>query len=135
MLAGAAWSVQMNAEAYFVRLGESYDALIEHALAIADVIGRYRAQGIPIRQSYLLAVDYWVDARIVALELGDPSWTETNNIAPPKIPENLTVRPLVFVYRANDRARAGARAALSGGTTRIIPQSQHDRDFGVYVVR
>jgi len=136
MLAGAGWSVQMNAEAYFVRLGESYDALIEHALAIADVIGRYRTQGIPIRQSYLLAVDFWVDARIIALELGDPSWSNTNNIAPPKIPENLTVRPLVFVYRANDWPRVRELQRLyPGGTTRIIPQSQHDRDFGVYLVR
>ena len=136
LLAGAGWSAQMNAEAYFERLGESYDALIEHALEIATVLGRYRAQGIPIRHAYLLAVDFWVDARIIALELGDPSWSDTNNIVPPKVPEGLTARPLVFVYRANDRERVRALESLyPGGTTRIIPQSQHDRDFGVYVVR
>ncbi len=136
LLAGAGWSAQMNAEAYFERLGESYDALIEHALEIAAVLSRYRAQGIPIRHAYLLAVDFWVDARIIALELGDPSWSDTNNIVPPKVPEGLTARPLVFVYRANDRERVRALESLyPGGTTRIIPQSQHDRDFGVYVVR
>ena len=136
LLAGAGWSVQMNAEAYFVRLADSYDALIEHALEIAAVIGRYRSHGVPIRQSYLLAVDYWVDARIIALELGDPSWSDTNNIVPPKVPEGLTARPLLFVYRANDRERVRTLERLyPGGTTRIIPQSQHDRDFGVYVVR
>ena len=136
LLAGAGWSVQMNAETYFVRLGESYDALIEHSLEIVAMIDRYRSQGIPIRQSYLLAVDYWVDARIIALELGDPSWSNTNNIVPPKVPEGLTVRPLVFVYRSNDKERVRTLERLyPGGKTRIIPQSQHDRDFGVYVVR
>ena len=114
MLAGAGWSVQMNAEAYFVRLGESYDALIEHALPIADVIGRYRAQGIPIRQSYLLAVDFWVDARIIALELGDPSWSDTNNIAPPKIPAEPD-RAAARLRLPGERpgACARARTALS----------------------
>jgi 4-amino-4-deoxy-L-arabinose transferase-like glycosyltransferase len=136
LLAGAGYSVQMNAEAYFVRLGESYDALIEHALEIAAVIGRYRSHGVPIRQSYLLAVDYWVDARIIALELGDPSWSDTNNVLPGKVPEGLTARPLVFVYRANDKERVKTLERLyPGGTTRIIPQSHHDRDFGVYVIR
>ena len=136
LLAGAGYSVQANAEAYFVRLGESYDAVIEHAIEIATLIGRYRSQGIPIRQIYLLAVDYWVDARIIALELGDPSWSDTNNVVPPKVPEGLTVRPLIFVYRSNDAERVRTLERLyPGGTPRIIPQSSRDRDFGVYVIR
>ena len=136
LLAGASASMRINAESYFVHFGVSYDAVIEHAMEIAAVIGQYRARGVPIGQQYLLAVDYWVDARNIALELGDPSWSDTNNIGPPKIPEGLTARPLVFVYRANDRERVRALERLyPGGKTRIIPQSQHDRDFGVYVVR
>jgi hypothetical protein len=136
LLAGAGYSLQENAEAYFDRLAVSYDALIEHSMEIAAVIGQYRNQGIPIGQQYLLAVDFWVDARNIALELGDPAWSDTNNIAPPKVPEELTARPLLFVYRANDRERLRTLERLyPGGAARIIPQSHPDRNFGVYLVR
>ncbi len=136
-LVGAAGiSIQQNSEAYFERLRGSYDSLIEHSIEIASVIKSYCARGVPIGQQYLLAVDYWVDARCIALELDDPSWADTNNIAPPTVPEGLTARPLVFIYRFNDEERVEAlRRLYPGGTARIIPQSHPDRNFGVYVVR
>jgi hypothetical protein len=136
LLASAAFSIQQNARAYFDRLGASYDALIEHAMEMAAVIRHYQAEGVPIKQSYLLAVDFWVDARNIALELDDPRWADTNNIAPPKVPEDLTARPLVFIYRSSDTARVETlRRLYPGGTARILPQSHRDRDFGVYLVR
>ncbi len=136
MLAGAGYSLQRNAEAYFGRLAVSYDALIEHAQEIAAVIARYRSQGIPIQQSYLLATDFWVDARLVAFELGQPAWSDTNNVAPPNVPEGLAARPLVFIYRASDAERVRTLERLyPGGTHRILTQSHPDRNFGVYLVR
>ncbi len=136
LLATASVSVRENAESYFVKLGVSYDALIEHAMEIAAEIRRQQAQGVPIGQSYLLAVDYWVDARNIALELGDPSWSDTNNIAEPKVPEGLTARPLVFIYRSSDGERVRTLQRLyPGGTARIVRQVHRDRNFGVYLVR
>jgi hypothetical protein len=136
LLAAASVSMRENAESYFVKLGVSYDRLIEHAMEIAAEIRRHQAQEVPIGQSYLLAVDYWVDARNIALELGDPTWSDTNNIAPPKVPEGLTARPLLFIYRANDAGRLRTLELLyPGGTARVVPQSHPDRNFGVYLVR
>ncbi len=136
LLASAGFSIQQNARAYFGRFGASYDALIEHAMEMAAVIRKYHAEGVPIRQSYLLAVDYWVDARNIAHELDDPAWADTNNIPTPEVPEDLTARPLVFIYRSNDTERVETlRRLYPGGTARLYPQSHPDRDFGVYFVR
>lgn len=136
LVAGAGLSVRENAQAYFGKLGGSYDALIEHAMEISAVIAKYRAEGVPIAQQYLLAVDFWVDARNIALEIDDPAWADTNNIASPKVPEGLTVRPLVFIYRSSDVARVETLERLyPGGTARILAQSNADRNFGVYLVR
>jgi Dolichyl-phosphate-mannose-protein mannosyltransferase len=135
LFAAAAVSLRQNAEAYFVRLGIAYDAVIEHAVEVAAVLRQYRAQGIPLSQQYLLSTDYWMDARSVGLELGDPAWAETHNIPPPFVPDGLTARPLVFVYRANDADRLGLLKKLyPEGRGRIFPQSHPDRNFGVYLV-
>jgi hypothetical protein len=136
LLAGASVSVRQNAEAYFVKLGVSYDAVIEHAMEVATVMRQYRAQGIPYEQQYLLAEDFWVDARNIALEIGEAGWVEAHNIAPPAVPEGLTARPLVFIYRATDGQRLETlRRLYPGGTARVIPQSHPDRNFGVYLAR
>ena len=83
----------------------------------------------------LLAVDYWVDARNIALDLDDPAWADTNNIPDPKVPQ-LAERPLAFIYRSND---AGRRATLErmypGGSNQVMPQSHRDRNFSVFLVR
>lgn len=135
LLAAAAVSIRENAVDYFVRLGRSYDAVIEHSLEVAEVLGDYRRKGIPLSQQYLLGTDFWIDARNVALELGDPGWVEAHNVAPPRVPEGLTVRPLVFVYRPNDATRLEILHRLyPGGTERIYPQSYADKNFGVYYV-
>ena len=135
LLAAAAASIRENAQAYFVRLGVWYDQVIEHALEVAAVFGQYRARGIPLEQQYLLGTDFWVDARNVALELGQPGWADTHNIPPPRVPEGLTARPLVFVYRFNDTERLEQLHRLyPGGKERIYPQSHPDRNFGVYYV-
>ena len=135
LLAAAAVSIRQNAVDYFVRFGLSYDAVIEHALEIADVIRDYRAKGVPLSQQYLLGTEYWIDARNVALELGDPAWGETHNVAPPHVPADLKARPLVFVYRPGDTTRLDLLHRLyPGGTERIYPQSHPDRNFGVYYV-
>ena len=55
LLAGASVSVRENAASYFVRLGVSYDAVIEHAMEVAAVMRQYHTQGIPYDQQYLLA--------------------------------------------------------------------------------
>ena len=113
----------------------AYSALIEHSMEIAEVIRRNAANGIPIGQQYLLAVDYWVDGRNIALDLGDPKWADTNNIVAPKVPE-LTARPLAFVYRSTDtHASPRSRGSIREGTNRLMPQSHPDRNFSVYVVR
>ena len=135
LVLGAA-SARANAKAYFDRFGPAYDALIDHAGAMAAVILRYRAEGIPFAHQYLLASNFWVDARNIALELGDPAWADDHNIAPPDVPEGLAARPLVFLYRANDVDRLAALERLyPGGEGRILPQSNPERDFAVYVVR
>ena len=136
LVAAASLSIKENAEAYFVRLGAEYDALIEHSMEMAAVIRQYQAQGIPLARQYLLASDFWVDARNIALDLGEPAWAETNNIASPKVPEGLAERPLVFLYRANDAGRLETLKSLyPGGVARTLPQSHPDRNFGVYLVR
>ena len=84
----------------------------------------------------MLAVAFWVDARNIAHELDDPKWAVTNNIPSPDVPEVLTARPLVFIYRYSDTARVETlRRLYPGGTAQILPQSHPDRDFGVYLVR
>jgi len=136
LLAAASVSVRQNAEAYFVRLGVSYDAVIEHATEMAAVIRQYQSQGIPLDQQYLLASNFWVDARNIAFELGDPAWVDAHNIAPPAVPEGLTARPLVFLYRSSDIERVETlRRLYPEGVARILPQSHPDRNFGVYLVR
>lgn len=135
LVAAASVSVRENAEAYFVRLGVSYDAVIEHSIEMAAVFRQYQAQGIPLSQQYLLATNFWVDARNIGLELGDPGWVDAHNIPPPSVPEGLTVRPLVFLYRASDAGRLETlRRLYPGGSARTIPQSHPDRNFGVYLV-
>jgi hypothetical protein len=135
LCAGAAVSARENARSYFVALGTEYDHVIEHSMEIAAVIRRNAADGIPIRQQYLLAVDYWVDGRNIALDLDDPQWADTNNIAAPKVPQ-LSERPLVFIYRSNDTERLATLERLyPGGRNRVVPQSHPDRNFSVYVVR
>ncbi|HTR02167.1 MAG TPA: glycosyltransferase family 39 protein [Thermoanaerobaculia bacterium] len=136
LLAGALVSARENAEAYFRRLGTSYDALIEHAVEIAAVLSRYRDEGIPLSQQYLLSTRFWVDARNVAFQLGDPGWWEAHNVPPHETPEGLTARPLAFVYRSNDVERQEAlRRLYPEGVARIFPQSNADRSFVVYLVR
>ena len=136
LLAGAAVSARENAEAYFRRLAISYDALIEHATEIAAVMSRYRDEGIPLSQQYLLSTRFWVDARNVAFQLGEPEWWTAHNVAPHETPGGLTARPLAFVYRSNDVERQEAlRRLYPDGVARIFPQSNPDRTFGVYVVR
>lgn len=136
LLTAASVSFRDNAESYFVQLGVSYDGIIEHATEMAAVMDRYRAQGIPLENQYLLATAFWVDARSVGFEAGDPTWVQTHNIPPPDVPEGLTARPLVFYYRPNDTERLEALQRLyPGGTARILPQSHPDRNFGVYLVR
>ncbi|HEY1435621.1 MAG TPA: hypothetical protein VGG65_09615, partial [Thermoanaerobaculia bacterium] len=136
LLAVAGASLQANADAYFVRFGRSYDRLIEHSMEMAAVFRRYRAGGIPLAQQYLLAADYWVDARNIAFELGDLSWADSHNIPSPGVPEGLTARPLVFLYRANDAGRLAELERLyPGGLERVVPQSNPDRNFAVYLVR
>jgi hypothetical protein len=136
LLAAASVSVRENAEAYFVRLGVSYDAVIEHSIEMARVFQQYQAQGVPLSQQYLLATNFWVDARNIGLELGDPSWVNSHNIPPPEVPEGLTERPLVFLYRSSDAGRLETLKRLyPGGSARTIPQSHPDRNFDVYLVR
>ncbi|HKD18681.1 MAG TPA: glycosyltransferase family 39 protein [Thermoanaerobaculia bacterium] len=132
---GAIVSARLNARAYFEELGPAYSAIIEHAIEIADVIRRNVADGIPIGRQYLLAVDYWVDGRNIALDLGDPTWADTNIIPSPKVPD-LTARPLAFIYRSSDTERLATLQRLyPGGTNRLVPQSHRDRNFSLYVVR
>ncbi|MEX0880963.1 MAG: glycosyltransferase family 39 protein [Thermoanaerobaculia bacterium] len=136
LAAGAVFSVQQNAHAYFVRFGASYDHLIEHSMEMAEVIKQYRARGVPISQTYLLAADFWVDARNIAFELDDPGWSDTHNIVSPKVPEGLEARPLVFLYRSTDTERfEKLRELYPGGTGRTISQTHPDRNFAVYVVK
>lgn len=136
LAAGAVFSVQQNSHAYFVRFGASYDHLIDHSMEMAEVIKQYRARGVPISQTYLLAVDFWVDARNIALELDDPGWSDTHNIVPPKVPEGLEARPLVFLYRSTDTERLEKlRELYPGGSGRTMPQKHPDRNFAVYVVK
>ncbi|MGE5413741.1 MAG: hypothetical protein ACM3NW_06165, partial [Syntrophomonadaceae bacterium] len=135
LLAAGAVSIRQNAVDYFVRLGLSYDAVIDHAIEVAAAIQGYRAKGVPLSQQYLLGTDFWIDARNVALELGDPAWGETHNIAPPHVPADLKARPLVFVYRPSDVTRLELLHRLyPHGRERIYPQSFPDRNFGVYYV-
>ena len=135
LCAGMVSSVRDNARSYFLQLGTEYDHVIEHAIEIADVIRKNAADGIPIRQQYLLAVDYWVDARNIALDLDDPEWVDTNNIPAPKVPR-LAERPLAFIYRSNDTERlATLERTYPGGSNRVVPQSHRDRNFSVYVVK
>ncbi len=135
LLAAAAASIRNDAVDYFVRLGRSYDAVIDHALEVAAVFRDYQKKGIPLSQQYLLATDFWIDARNVALDLGDLAWVDAHNVAPPHVPAGLTARPLVFVYRPNDTTRLELLHRLyPGGTERIYPQSYADKNFGVYYV-
>jgi hypothetical protein len=134
LLAAAAVSIRDNAVDYFVRLGRSYDAVIDHALEVAAVLGDYRKKGIPLSQQYLLGTAFWIDARNVALELGAPGWVDAHNVPPPQVPA-LAERPLVFVYRPNELARIEELHRLyPDGTERLYPQSNPDRNFGVYYV-
>ncbi|MCP6756843.1 hypothetical protein NL533_34975, partial [Klebsiella pneumoniae] len=64
----------------------------------------WQKKGVPLAHQYLLGTDFWIDARNVALELGDPAWVDAHNVPPPQVPE-LSERPLVFVYRPNELAR------------------------------
>jgi len=132
---GLASSARENARSYFVQLGTDYDQIIEHSMEMAEAIRQNAANGIPIERQYLLAVDYWVDARNVALDLDDPKWADTNNVPTPRVP-NLSERPLAFIYRSNDTERLATLERLyPGGTNRLMPQSHPDRNFSVYVVR
>ena len=127
-------SIRANREAYFVRLGNSYDSLIEHSMEVAAALRDYQKKGVPLAQEYLLGTDFWIDARNVALDLGDPAWVDAHNVPPPQVPE-LAERPLVFVYRPNELARLEALHRLyPTGTERLYPQSNPDRNFGVYYV-
>jgi hypothetical protein len=136
LLAAAAVSARENAEAYFGRFAARYDAVIDHAMEMAAVLRGYQAQGIPLDHQYLLAADFWVDARNIAIELGDPAWVTTHNIPAPSVPSGLAARPLVFLYRASDLERVTAlRRLYPGGEARILRQSYPGRDFGVYLVR
>jgi hypothetical protein len=136
LLGAAVVSARENADAYFGRLGTSYDALVDHAMEVAAVMARYREAGIPLSQQYLLSSRYWVDARNVAFELGDPPWADTHNVAPDEAPEELPARPLAFVYRSSDHQRLETLQRLyPRGEDRLFPQSFPDRNFSVYVVR
>ncbi len=135
-LAGAVLlSLQQNSRAYFVDFAESYDHLMEHAMEMAQVLKQYRALGIPYSQAYLLGLDFWVDGRNIAFEIGDPAWADTHILPPGELPDDLRQRPLLFLYRPNDMERLKKLKRLYPGIGHTVPQSHPDRDFGAYVAR
>ena len=82
---------------------------------------------------YLLGVDYWVDGRNIAFQIDDPAWAADHLMAQGKLPEGLTARPLVFLYKPEDVERLERLRRMYPGEGRVIPQTYADRNFGVYV--
>ena len=137
LLAAASISVRENAESV---LRQARGLL--RCLDRARDGGRRRHAAVPharesrTSSSTCSRTDFWVDARNIALELGEAAWVDGHNIAPPAVPEGLAARPLVFIYRATDGQRLEALGRLyPEGAARVIPQSHPDRNFGVYLVR
>jgi hypothetical protein len=123
-----------NARDYFVGFHRSYLGSVEHSMEMAHVLRRYRAEGIPLRQMYLLYSDYWVDARNIAFQLDDPSWAPTQVVAPGELPPPVAVRPLVFLLAKGNPIIALLRRSYRG-EEQTVSTGFPDRDFVVYVAR
>jgi hypothetical protein len=129
-----AFSVYGNYRDYLVDFHRSYDKAVDHSLAMAHVLDGYRRSGVPVTQMYLLAVDYGVDGRNIALELGEPSWAPDHILLPAAPLPRFRARPLVFLFAPGAPNLETLRRIYPGGTERIVHQSFADRDFGVYFV-
>ena len=125
-------SAYWNARDYFVGFHRSYLSSVEHSMEMASVLARYRAEGIPLRQMYLLYSDYWVDARNIAFQLDDPSWAQV--LAPGELPPPGAARPLVFLLAKGNPIIALLRKSYRG-EEQTVSTGFPDRDFVVYVAR
>ena len=131
----SAWSATSNYRRYFIDFSDSYQHLIEHSMEMAQALRDEHARGIPYANMYLLGVDYWVDGRNIAFQIDDPAWADDHLMPQGKLPERLTARPLVFLYKPEDVARLHRLRGMYPGEGRVIPQTYADRNFGVYVAR
>ena len=124
-------SIEENARQYFVGFDRQYAQTIDHSTQMARVLDEYRRRGVPLRQMYLLYTDYWVDGRNIALELGDPSWAETQIVPTGRLPRAVRERPLVFLHTPGAPILEELRK-IYPGTDRLVRQDFSDRDFAVY---
>ena len=132
-----ALSIAENARSYFVRYDEQNRRMIDPIHAFVAVIREERARGIPMQNMYVLSRGNWVDPRTIAFELDETWWGDSHNVAPGAPVPQLTERPLLFFFHADDWPVLGEelRRKYPSGSGRIYPQFHRDRNFGVYVVR
>lgn len=128
------FSVALNYRQYFVDFHDSYDRTVDHAISMARVLDEYRRQGVPLRQTYLLYSDFWVDGRNIAFELGDPSWSSTQIFPTGQMPPPTPARPLVFLHTPEAPILAELKKAYPEGKDRVVLETFSDRNFAVYYV-
>ena len=80
----ALMAVQANYEAYFVRYAEVERLNTQNQREVAAAIKGYADLFGSDRSAFIVPWPYWVDYRLVALELGDFPWKEHGGLTRPE---------------------------------------------------
>ena len=133
LLAAFVVVARTNYTSYFRDYRNQYAASAENTIEVAHAV---RRQGVSRTRTFLVGYPYWLDGRLLGLELGDLDWATTNAIPPgAPIPTPLPGSRALFVLSHEDRA---SRELL----TRRYPDARYiavrgetpGHDFGLFVL-
>jgi hypothetical protein len=131
ILAACAWRSGVD---YFGTFATSEDRLIQHTMDMATLIREYRRRGVPLQNVYFLSSPMWADARLVAFELDDPNWPDSNNVPPEKPAPRLLDRPLLFIFNHTEAERVRDIEEAYGRPVEVRRARHTDRDYGYVFV-
>ncbi len=93
---------QLNFQHYFVDFARSYKVSSQNSLEVARAISGFAASAGDTQDAWLKVWPHWVDARLVAIQIGQPLWrNHIDTIATAR--EHDTARgPRLYVLSVND---------------------------------
>jgi len=131
LLAACAWRSGVD---YFETFATADDRLIQHTMDMAALIRDYGRRGVPLQNVYFLSSPMWADARLVAFELDDPKWPDSNNVPPDKPAPRLLDRPLLFLLNHTEAGRVRDIEEAYGRRVEVRRARHTDRDYGFVFV-
>jgi hypothetical protein len=132
MLAAFVVVAHSNYASYFRDYRDAYAASADNTIEVARAIER---QNVPRQRVFLVDYPYWLDGRLLALELGDIDWATTNAIAPgAEIPDAPVGRSLFAVFDADRANRLMLRRRYPRGRYIAVRSAVAGQDFGLFLL-